>query len=71
MPNVLCVVHTDLQERRKFGPLGFNIPYEFNTSDLGACVMFLQSHLHDVNSMKLEPYAAEAENICSGGCDPM
>jgi dynein heavy chain len=42
----LAWFHCACIERRKYGPMAWNIPYEFNQSDLAASVDFLQKYLY-------------------------
>jgi len=43
----MCFMHSTVQERRKFGSLGWGIPYEYNNGDLTACILFLEKHLYN------------------------
>ena len=49
----LCFMHSVVQERRKFGSLGWNIPYEFNQTDLEAAATYMRTHMMDCELRKV------------------
>lgn len=56
----LCLFHGNTLERRKFGPLGFNIPYEFTDGDLRICISQLKMFLDEYDDIPYKVGRAQA-----------
>ncbi|XP_048578532.1 dynein axonemal heavy chain 1-like isoform X2 [Nematostella vectensis] len=63
----LCLFHGVTLERRKFGPLGFNIPYEFTTGDLRICISQLSMFLDEYEGIPFKVLKYTAGHINYGG----
>jgi len=51
----ISFLHSVVQERRKFGALGFCVPYEFNGTDLEASCQYVRNHMTEVEMKKGQP----------------
>ncbi|VDD79452.1 unnamed protein product [Mesocestoides corti] len=63
----LSFFHAVCIERKKFGPLGFNIPYEFTTGDLKICMDQLVMFLDEYSEIPFKVLRYTAGQINYGG----
>jgi len=63
----LCLFHGVILERRKFGALGFNIPYEMTDGDLRICISQLQMFLTEYEDIPYKVLRYTAGHINYGG----
>lgn len=62
----LCFLHSIVQERRKFGPLGWCVPYEYSNGDLQSCMLFLEKHLYN-GEISWETFQYMVSDVQYGG----
>eukprot|EP00743_Colponemidia_sp_Colp-15_P007299 GILK01007882.1.p1 GENE.GILK01007882.1~~GILK01007882.1.p1 ORF type:complete len:1232 (+),score=259.13 GILK01007882.1:87-3698(+) len=63
----LCFFHALIQERRKFGPIGWNIPYEYTMEDLQVCQKQLKLFLDEKDEIPFKVIRFLAGEINYGG----
>jgi len=63
----LAFFHATVQERRKFGPLGWNIRYQFNDSDMETAIAVLQGFLDGQDAIPWDALQYVTGHINYGG----
>ncbi|CCW68554.1 unnamed protein product [Phytomonas sp. Hart1] len=63
----LCFLHSFVLERRKFGPLGWNVVYEWNETDLDVSKQWLRLFFEEQNVIPWDPIEYIIGEINYGG----
>ena len=63
----ICLFHAIIQDRRKFGPLGWNIPYDFTEGDLTMCQKQIKMLLDDYPEIPFKVIRVLCGEINYGG----